>query len=457
MTMGSDAESGGLRNGKNDMGSKDHLDAGAVFVLESKGNWLHAGYHLTTSIVAPALLSLPFAFVALGWFAGILFLIVGAAVTFYSYNLLSLVLERLELEGNRHLRFRDMARDILGPRWARLTVAPIQFAVCLGSVIGSILFGGQSLKFIYLVYHPNGAMKLYEFIILFGIAMLFLSQIPSFHSLRHINLLSLILSLAYSLCVVGGSIHAGHSKLKAEKDYSFTGSSVSKVFGAFNSVAIIATTYGNGIIPEIQATLAPPVSGKMFKGLCICYTVVVSTFFSVAVSGYWTFGNRAAGNIFNSFAPAGEPSLVPNWLLFTANICVLLQLFAVALIYSQPSFEVLEGKSGDASNGRFSPRNLLPRLLLRSVYVSVATFIAAMLPFCADILAVIGAFGFIPLDFVFPVVFYGIKFKPSKRSLIFWINTLIAVVFSILGLLGCIAAIRQISVDANSYKLFANL
>ena len=84
----------------------------------------------------------------------------------------------------------------------------------------------------------------------------------------------------------------------------------------------------------LQATLSPPVSGKMFKGLCIWYIVVVSTFFSVAVSGYWAFGNRLTGNIFNNFAPSGEPSLVPNWLLFTANIFVLLQLFAVALVYN---------------------------------------------------------------------------------------------------------------------------
>jgi hypothetical protein len=263
--------------------------------------------------------------------------------------------------------------------------------------------------------------------------------------------------LVYSLCAVAGAIHAGHSKLNPEKDYSFTGSNASKVFGVFNSIAIIATTYGNGIIPEIQATLSPPVTGKMFKGLCICYTVVVSTFFSVAVSGYWAFGNGSAGNIFSNLAPAGEPSLVPNWLLFTANICVILQLFAVALVYSQPTFEVLEGKSGDASNGRFSLRNLIPRLLLRSVYVSVATLIAAMLPFFSDIVGLIGAFGCMPLDFIFPAIFYNITFKPSKRSLIFWINTLIAVIFSFVGLLACIAAIRQIVVDANSYKLFANL
>ncbi|XP_026403388.1 GABA transporter 1-like isoform X2 [Papaver somniferum] len=104
-----------------DHGHHDHhqtddakeLDAGALFVLKSKGSWIHTGYHLTTSIVAPPLLSLPFAFASLGWVAGIICLTIGGVVTFYSYNLISLVLEHHAELGRRHLRFRDMARDIL--------------------------------------------------------------------------------------------------------------------------------------------------------------------------------------------------------------------------------------------------------------------------------------------------------------------------------------------------------
>ncbi|KAF5195799.1 Gaba transporter [Thalictrum thalictroides] len=96
--------------------SENHkeLDAGALFVLESKGSWIHSGYHLTTSIVAPALLSLPLAFASLGWIGGVVCLIIGALVTFYSYNLISLVLEHHAQLGQRHLRFRDMAHHILG-------------------------------------------------------------------------------------------------------------------------------------------------------------------------------------------------------------------------------------------------------------------------------------------------------------------------------------------------------
>uniref|UniRef100_A0A0D6QRI8 Amino acid transporter transmembrane domain-containing protein n=1 Tax=Araucaria cunninghamii TaxID=56994 RepID=A0A0D6QRI8_ARACU len=441
---------------KNSIIKAQSLDAGALFVLESKGTWLHAGFHLTTSIVAPALLSLPFAFASLGWAAGIICLTVGAAVTFYSYNLMSMVLEDLERQGKRQLRFRDVSYQVMGPRWARFLIGPIQFLVCYGAVVGCTLLGGQTLKFIYIIYHPDGSMKLYEFVICFGGLMLILGQMPSFHSLRHINLVSFILCLAYSLCAVVGSIHAGHKK-GSEKDYSLVGSTTSKVFAALNAFSIIATTYGNGIIPEIQATLAPPVSGKMFKGLCVCYSVVMSTFFSVAISGYWAFGNKAAGTIYSNFVPLDRPALLPNWFLFMSNMFVLLQLSAVALVYLQPAFEVLERQSADVKMGRFSVRNLVPRLILRTLTIVIATLVAAMLPFFGDINAVIGAFGFLPLDFVLPMVCYNLTFKPSKRSIIFWANITIAVIFSMMSIVGCVAAVRQISLDADSYKLFANV
>ncbi|KAL2511147.1 GABA transporter 1 [Abeliophyllum distichum] len=440
------------------MGSveKDELDAGAQFVLKSRGSWIHCGYHLTTSIVAPSLLSLPFAFASLGWTAGVASLVIGALVTFYSYNLLSLVLEHHAHLGHRHLRFRDMANDILGPRWGRYYVGPIQFLVCYGAVVGSTLLGGQCMKAIYLLSNPDGNMKLFEFVIIFGGLMLILAQIPSFHSLRHINLVSLVLCLAYSTCATAGSIYIGSSSKGPKKDYSLSSNDESRIFGIFNSLAIIATPLGNGIIPEIQATLAPPVKGKMFKGLCVCYGVVTVTFFSVAISGYWAFGNQADGLILTNFLDDGKP-LVPKWFILMTNAFTILQLSAVAVVYLQPTNEVLERTFADPTSGEFSLRNVVPRVISRSVSVIIATTIAAMLPFFGDINAVIGAFGFIPLDFVLPVVFFNLTFKPSKKGVLFWLNVTIAVVFATLGVIAAVAAVRQISLDAKTYRLFANV
>ncbi|CAI0544582.1 unnamed protein product [Linum tenue] len=363
------------------------------------GSWVHCGYHLTTSIVAPPLLSLPFALTLLGWAGGIVSLVVAALVTFYSYNLLSLVLEHQAAMGRRQLRFRDMANQILGH--------------------------------------------------------------------RHINLVSLLLCLAYSACATAASVHIGTSSSSSSqpKEYSLPGDSTQdRLFGIFNAIAIIGTTYGNGIIPEIQATVAAPVKGKMFKGLCICYAVILATFFSVGVSGYWAFGNRADGLVLSNFVDNGRP-LVPKWFVLMTNVFTILQLSAVAVeferwnvqVYLQPTNEVLEGTFGDPTSKQFSVRNVVPRVMSRSLSVVVATVVAAMLPFFGDINALIGAFGFIPLDFILPVVFYNLTFKPSKRSLVFWLNSTIAVVFSAVGAIAAVAAVRQMSLDAKTYRLFANV
>ena len=89
------------------------------------GSWMHCGYHLTTSIVGPPLLGLPYAFTFLGWTAGVLCLVIGALTTFYSYNLISLVLEHHAHLGRRQLRFRDMARHILGTKRLPCVIDPV--------------------------------------------------------------------------------------------------------------------------------------------------------------------------------------------------------------------------------------------------------------------------------------------------------------------------------------------
>ncbi|CAN1298428.1 GABA transporter 1, partial [Linum perenne] len=396
------------------------LDAGALFVLKSQGTWLHCGYHLTTSIVAPALLSLPFALSLLGWTGGVLCLTLAAIVIFYSFNLLSLVLEHHAQLGNRQLRFRDMATHILGPKWGKYCVGPLQIGVCYGSVVASILLGGQSLKFIYLLYRPNGGMKLYHFISLFMVS--------------------------------------GHSKMAPTRDYSLDGSPVDQLFGTFNGISIIATVYASLVIPEIQATIAPPVKGKMFKGLCLCFAIVITTYFSVAISGYWAFGNQAQGTILSNFMGSdGHIMLLPRWFLVMTNAFTLSQVSAVTLVYLQPTNEVLENWFADPKADQFAMRNVIPRLVSRTLAVISATFLAALLPFFGDIMALFGAFACIPLNFILPMVFYNITFKPSRNAAVLWIHRAIVAVSSILVAVGAVASVRQIVRDAKTYSLFANV
>ncbi|KAF5948073.1 hypothetical protein HYC85_014030 [Camellia sinensis] len=403
--------------GENGINTPKELDAGVLFVLKSRGSWLHCGYQLTTAIVAPALLSLPFAFGLLGWVGGVVCLTMAALVTFYSYNLLSLVLDHNAQLGKRQLRDILVYLLALQAKW-EFTTLPLRGN--FGSPDACI---GTNAIFPLLKAHQP-----------------------------HL----LVLCLAYCACTTAGAIYIGYSKKAPMKEYSVTGVGINCIFGIFNAISIIATTYGSEIIPEIQATIAAPVTGKMFKGLLVCYAVVISTFFSIAISGYWAFGNQSQGSILQNFMVDGKP-LVPRGFLLMTNAFTLLRVIAVVLTYLQPTNVVIECKFANPKKDQFSIRNVVPRLIFRSLFVVIATLLAAMLPFFGDIMVLFGPFGCIPLDFILPMIFYNVTFKPSKKSIIFWGNTFIATISTVLSLVGAVASVRQIVLDAKTYRLFANM
>uniref|UniRef100_A0A0D3ERC3 Amino acid transporter transmembrane domain-containing protein n=2 Tax=Oryza TaxID=4527 RepID=A0A0D3ERC3_9ORYZ len=493
-------------------------DAGAAFVLESKGRshhstprppsarnaradsavicgwvasrgdlagtWWHAGFHLTTAIVGPTVLTLPYALRGMGWALGLTVLTAVGAVTFYEYSLMSRVLEHCEARGRRHIRFRELAADVLGitinspdpflstaphhhthmtfpciapwSGWMFYFVVIVQTAINTGVSIGTILLAADCLEIMYTSLSPNGPLKLYHFIIIVAVALAFLSQLPSFHSLRHINFASLLLSLGYTILVSAACIGAGLSKDAPVKDYTLSSSKSEQTFNAFLSISILASVYGNGILPEIQATLAPPAAGKMMKALVLCYSVIAFAFYIPSITGYWAFGSHVQSNVLKSLMPDTGPALAPTWLLGLAVLFVLLQLLAIGLVYSQVAYEIMEKSSADATRGKFSRRNVVPRLLLRTLYLAFCAFMAAMLPFFGDIVGVVGAVGFIPLDFVLPVVMYNIALAPPRRSPMFLANTAIMVVFSGVGAIGAFASIRKLVLDAGQFKLFSN-
>uniref|UniRef100_A0A0D3GBE4 Amino acid transporter transmembrane domain-containing protein n=1 Tax=Oryza barthii TaxID=65489 RepID=A0A0D3GBE4_9ORYZ len=439
-------------SGARRLGIKPAADAGAAFVLESKGKWWHAGFHLTTAIVGPTVLTLPYALRGMGWALGLVALTAVAAVTFYAYYLMSRVLDHCEAHGRRHIRFRELAADVLGPHAPHLLLNVEDLDGCSTWWSPCKL---PSTPIMYSDLAPNGPLKLYHFIIVVAVVLSLLSQLPSFHSLRYINLGSLLLSFGYTILVSAACIRAGALSDVPEKDYSLSSSNSEKTFNAFLSISILASVFGNGILPEIQATLAPPAAGKMMKALVLCYTVVLFTFYLPAITGYWAFGSQVQSNVLQSLMPDKGPSLAPTWLLGLAVVLVLLQLLAIALVYSQVAYEIMEKSSADAARGRFSRRNVAPRVALRTAYVAACAFVAAMLPFFGDIVGVVGAVGFIPLDFVLPVVMYNMALAPPRRSPVYLANVAIMVVFTGVGLIGAVASVRKLVLDAGQFKLFS--
>ncbi|XP_066358242.1 probable GABA transporter 2 [Miscanthus floridulus] len=118
----------------------------------------------------------------------------------------------------------------------------------------------------------------------------------------------------------------------------------------------------------------------------------------------------------------------------------------------------MEKSSVDAVRGRFSCQNMASQFTLRPAYVAACALMAAALPFFGDIVGVVGTVGFIPLDFVLPVVMYNVALVMPRCSPVYLANVAIMVVFIGVGIVGAVASVRKLvlDLDAGEFKLFSD-
>lgn len=92
------------------------------------------------------------------------------------------------------------------------------------------------------------------------------------------------------------------------------------VFDAFNGLGTIAFAFaGHSVVSEIQATLPStdekPSKIPMWRGAAVSYFIVIACYISVAISGFWAFGNDVDDDVLITLQH-------PPWLIAIANFMV---------------------------------------------------------------------------------------------------------------------------------------
>uniref|UniRef100_A0A8I6X4V9 Amino acid transporter transmembrane domain-containing protein n=1 Tax=Hordeum vulgare subsp. vulgare TaxID=112509 RepID=A0A8I6X4V9_HORVV len=368
-----------------------------------KGTWRHAAFHVATTIATPA------AYAPLRPWAG---LWVFAAC------------------------YRLLAHSILGP-WGYWYVSFFQQVASVGNNIAIQIAAGSSLKAVYTHHYSagHGAMTLQHFILLFGAFELLLSHLPDIHSLRWVNATCTASTIGFAATAIGVAIYDGYRIDRNDVGYSLQGSNATKVFRGFNALGTIAFSFGDAMLPEIQSTVREPATTNMYKG---------------RAPGYWAFGSGVQPYILSSLT-------VPRWAIVMANI------FAVVQITG--CFQYTAGRHTRTLKSAFRQRTRHTehgwRLMYTSAYMATITLIAAAMPFFGDFVSVCGAVGFTPLDFVLPALaFFKAGKLPKNLGLRRTVKALccaVAVLFSVIGVLACIGAIRAIALDVKTYKFFHDM
>ncbi|CAK0786011.1 hypothetical protein CVIRNUC_009224 [Coccomyxa viridis] len=410
----------------------------------NKGEWYHIGFHMTAAVASVPTLGLPYAVALLGWPGGMIALVAGGLVTMFTCILIAGL---LEFGGRRHLRYRNLAQAVIGPRLGWWAVAPFQFAVCIGCVIANHVVAGQAMKAVDVAIRGTTDVTLTEYIIVFGCANLLLSQCPHFHAIRYINAVATVCTISFSIIAVCMSIYNG-TTADAPRDYTPEGDPVSKMFNAFNGLGIMAFAYGISVLPEIGATAKAPAERTLKRGIAMGYVIILTAYLFVSVTGFWAFGTDVSSIVLGSLQG-------PNWVIILAWMFAAVQLFGTTMVYCQPLFESYDCQFGNILAPVWCFRNTMVRLVCRTLFIVVACFIACLLPFFGDIMGFIGAVGFTPLDFILPQFLWIAAYNPKGPKK--WFALIVAFAYTIVGIMAAIGAIRSIINNAVTYHIFANL
>ncbi|XP_071734479.1 proline transporter 1-like [Rutidosis leptorrhynchoides] len=382
--------------------------------------------------------------VPLGWVGGVVGLILATLISLYANALIAML---HEFGGKRHIRYRDLAGFVYGPKAYSLTWVLLYVNLFMIN-IGYIMLAGQALKAIYIIFRDDNTMKLPYFIAIAGLTCgLFAICIPHLSALKIWLGLSTFFSLVYIVTAIVLSLRDGIKA--APRDYSLPGTPTSKIFTIIGASASLVFAFNTGMLPEIQATVRPPVVSNMMKALYFQFSVGVLPLYAVTFIGYWAYGNGASSYLLNNVHG-------PVWVKTFANISAFFQSVIALHIFASPMYEYLDTKY-EIKGSALAVRNLSFRIMMRGGYIMMTTFVSAALPFLGDFMSLTGAISTFPLTFILANHMYLVakKMKLSfSQKLWHWVNVCF---FSLMAVAAAIAALRLIAVHSKTYHIFADM
>ena len=248
-------------------------------------------------------------------------ILVSWLVTFYS--LWQLVQMHELVPGKRFDRYFDLGEHVFQGKVGFWVIMIQQLIVQVASTIVYSVTGGKSLKKFCEILTPMMPMfdeiRQTYYICFFVCIQLLLSQIPNFNTLKGISLLAAFMSVCYSLVAFGSSIAKGiehHPTHYGVRSHTTPG----KTFDVFNALGTIAFAFaGHSVVLEIQATLPSteekPSKLPMWRGVVVAYTIVILCYLTVAISGFWAFGDLVEDDVLVSLER-------PPWVIAIANLMV---------------------------------------------------------------------------------------------------------------------------------------
>uniref|UniRef100_A0A0E0NKA0 Amino acid transporter transmembrane domain-containing protein n=1 Tax=Oryza rufipogon TaxID=4529 RepID=A0A0E0NKA0_ORYRU len=386
--------------------------------------------HIITAVIGSGVLSLAWSVAQLGWVGGPAAMVLFAGVTLVQSSLLAdcYIFHDPDNGVVRNRSYVDAVRFYLGEKsqWFCGFFLNINF---FGSGVVYTLTSATSMRQVHFscetsilntrlaiqkanCYHREGHDAPCSvggdgyYMLMFGLAQVVLSQIPGFHDMAWLSVLSAAMSFTYSLIgfglgvakvITNGVIKGGIGGIAMV-------SATQKVWRVSQAIGDIAFAYPfASVLLEIEDTLRSPPPESETMRTASRASIAVTTFFYLCCGcfGYAAFGDATPEK--------------------TNNSHVRMQ------VYSQPVFAAVERRMGGAGAGvvevavpaavawpsrwRRGCRVNVYRLCFRTAYVAATTALAVWFPYFNQVVGLLGAFTFWPLSIHFPVEMYLVQKK----------------------------------------------
>lgn len=361
-----------------------------------RSHWVVIAALIVSDVIGSGVLALPATLANLGWVAGIAGILILGYVSLYTGQLLG----RLYSIYPKTMSYADLGKEYLGnPGRAVVgTLAYVQmFGCCVVFLVGMNAFADQVAKYIQA---PPICFPLTVAVIC-AVALVF-AQVRDLHGIGHLScwiaIPTLYLCLALLFYQLFGS---GVEPLHVNKTNLLPPFGVNKA--TVNFMTIVQTYAGHCVFFEFLTSMSQP---KDFdKALWASQAIVVTTYLGTAVPIYSALG----GDVDNPFQLSLHPSLAVSVADISMMVHVLFSLLINHHVVSEVVFDSIKSHLAKTRGDNFiktpfgSPcMESLGWALATTLVLAFAWFIANLVPFFSDVMALLSSVGAINLTYGFP-------------------------------------------------------
>ncbi|CAI9280219.1 unnamed protein product [Lactuca saligna] len=424
-----------------------------------KGNSWTATFHLLTSGIGIQTLSLPLAFMYLGWFWGIMCLSV--AFVWQFYTILLLVDLHESTSTTRYSRYLQLSVAAFGVKLGKvLAIFPVMY-LSGGSCVMFIITGGGTMKLFYQLLCEDCSTK-YPltttewFLVFICLAILVSLFCPNLNSLAFVSFLGSIMAVGY--CTILWLFFVAKRRVDGVTyDQSKVAESeTTRMRNIMNALGIIFLAFrGHNVVLEIQGTLPSTPnrssSNLMLKGVVASYLIIAMCFFPLTAAEYWALGNKipANGGLLTALLTTlHHHTLKPVVGLLYVQVVV--SCVAAFQIYGMVVYDNLE-RAYASRKSQKCPK--LTRIGIRIFFGGLTFFISVAFPFLPSLGLLIGGIA-LPVTYAYPCLMWIAIKKPPIKSAMWWLNLVLGclgVGLSVLLVICAVWNLACVGLDANFF------